>query len=917
MTDSEFNFWAFLCHSQLDNQPQRPGTSGGFLSWGDWWHTALKTFPVPVEFVGQPNSRGEIIPAQIEPLYRFKSDSSDNAPLDAEERKALEQSRHLVVICSPRSAASARVNEAVRYFKQLGRGSRILPIVVAGEPYAADGLKPGVPAEAECFPPAMRHPVNADGTLDTSRIERGYNFADARQSRDHAEILAADFTLAETGLELAKIQLLAGLLGVGFNGLLRREQARRFAGYAAAQQEARAAQSQIQAAREQAQAAQHQLELFQHQSQETLSQLEAARNEVREAQKRMLESQNLPPDVQSQIADAQNKYLEAERREHDAQKRVLELERQARQLEKQVETARDEVRGDQARYQLAQERANAAEQLVKELQHQAQDIRQQLESAQGRASDAQKEAREAQNQSAEAQNQAREAKSKVEAAQQQAREIQAKADATEKQLREAAPAPAVTPSVVPSQTATQTSKRLLQVFAVLAALALFAAGMTANYAAKQRQRADQATEQAAAVTAGKFDLAQDGLDDQHLRDALQKFGGSEQATNRLQSLDALASQISPGTISNALDAATVIANDSQRTYFQDRLMDDWTKTNVPAAFDWACGLADTNLRQHALSKIIPVLPADQFTNTLDQLNSLKPAPGEPIYTLLFQRWATNDAPQAWDAAKSQPDSAAQNQAFATILNGLASTDFSNALVLAESLPVGDTHSALIAGLLRSVAATNALPFVQSLPLSEQVSVTNQIVTAWAQKDPATAAQFVADHPELPADVYHEIALAWGKSDFSAATNWFANVPSGDAQAATLSGLALVQTSNAPASALNWLQSSPETNAQPAMAAVIEPWAQTEPAAAADWLTNLPPATKNDAIFKAFIAGAVVKYPDFAARWTQSVTNEIERQKFQIQVARQWLKTDPAAATNWINSLDLPAKIRSSLKASAQ
>ena len=102
-----------------------------------------------------------------------------------------------------------------------------------------------------------------------------------------------------------------------------------------------------------------------------------------------------------------------------------------------------------------------------------------------------------------------------------------------------------------------------------------------------------------------------------------------------------------------------------------------------------------------------------------------------------------------------------------------------------------------------------------------------------------------------------------------------------------------------------------------MTTVIQSWAQTEPAAAADWLTNLPPVTNNEAIFNAFIAGAAAKYPDFAAQWTQSVTNDAERQKFQLQIARQWLKTNPAAATNWIDSLDLPAKIRSSLKASAQ
>ncbi|MEI9865585.1 MAG: hypothetical protein WDN00_13760 [Limisphaerales bacterium] len=56
-------------------------------------------------------------------------------------RRALEQSICLIVVCSPRSAQDLHVNEVVRYFKQLGRGANIFPIVVAGEPNASDGTK--------------------------------------------------------------------------------------------------------------------------------------------------------------------------------------------------------------------------------------------------------------------------------------------------------------------------------------------------------------------------------------------------------------------------------------------------------------------------------------------------------------------------------------------------------------------------------------------------------------------------------------------------------------------------------------------------------------------------------------------------------------------------------------------------------
>jgi hypothetical protein len=44
-----------------------------------------------------------------------------------------------------------------------------------------------------------------------------------------------------------------------------------------------------------------------------------------------------------------------------------------------------------------------------------------------------------------------------------------------------------------------------------------------------------------------------------------------------------------------------------------------------------------------------------------------------------------------------------------------------------------------------------------------------------------------------------------------------------------------------------------------------------------------------------------------------VTDENQRQKYQVQVARQWLKNDASAATKWIDSLSLPEEIKQSLK----
>ena len=359
MTDNARKYWAFLSFSHQDNREQRSNTQNvSSRCWGNWLHDALQAFPIPAEFVSQINGRGEIIPERIHPIYRDEPERPDDASLSADMRKALEQSICLIVVCSPRSAKSLHVNEAVRYFKQLGRGNQhILPIVVAGEPNASDGNTPGFSPEDECFVPALRHPVSPDGSVDTTRRAGRHIFVDARHGVEKREILGTDHRHAEADLEMAKIQLIALLIGVGFNGLWWREQKRHFCDLAEAQHQAREALKQV-------------VEARRH--------LEEAQRQTHEAKQQALETQNLPRDVHGQIQEAQSQALAAQN--------------QAREAQKQLQEVQNIVRDTQAQLEESRQRALAAE---------------------SKALDAQNEAREAQNQVAEARQQARSAQDQV------------------------------------------------------------------------------------------------------------------------------------------------------------------------------------------------------------------------------------------------------------------------------------------------------------------------------------------------------------------------------------------------------------------------------------------------------------------------------------------------------------------------
>lgn len=371
MTDNKFKYWVFLSYSPQDNLEKRPGSQDlTSLCWGDWLNEALKTFSVPAEFAGQINGRGEIIPDAINSIYRDEQElANDAVTLSADTRRALEQSRCLVVICSPRSAKSLQVNEAVRYFKQLGRDKYVLPIVIAGEPNASNRNQPGMSPESECLVPALRHPVRPDGTIDATQRASRFALVDARHGVDKREVLANDHGAAKADLEMAKVQLIALLLGVGFGGLWWREQQRHFFDLAAAQHQAREALDQVEEARRQLQATQRQLQEAQTQAlqmqnlpqeihgqiQEAQSQAQAAQHQAREVQKQLQESQNKLHDAQSQLEEARRRAGSAESKFLEAQNQVREIQSQLEENRRQTRTTQDKLLAAQSQAQKSQD----------------------------------------------------------------------------------------------------------------------------------------------------------------------------------------------------------------------------------------------------------------------------------------------------------------------------------------------------------------------------------------------------------------------------------------------------------------------------------------------------------------------------------------------------------------------------------
>lgn len=190
MPDAAPRYWAFLSYSHAD------------IRWGRRLHRALEAYVVPRRLVGRPGPGGPT-PRRLRPIFRDQDEMGAGGSLSDRLKTALDASASMIVVCSPAAAASPWVNEEIRRFKAERGEDRILAVIVDGEPFGSE--RPGA-AALECFPPALRQ-RHADG--------------------ERIEPIAADLRPGRDNLHAAVLKLVAGVLGVDLDELVRRDAQRR------------------------------------------------------------------------------------------------------------------------------------------------------------------------------------------------------------------------------------------------------------------------------------------------------------------------------------------------------------------------------------------------------------------------------------------------------------------------------------------------------------------------------------------------------------------------------------------------------------------------------------------------------------------------------------------------------------------
>jgi hypothetical protein len=155
MSTPDYKYSAFISYSRKE-----AAETG--QNWEEWVQNLIESYQIPPSFVGVESEMfGDTVPEEMLGVFLDKERISASGNLTTILYPALEKSRVLIVLCSPNSAQSVWVEPEVRYFKSLGRGQRIVAIIVRGEPYAKNPSN-------ECHPESLRYEL-VDGKPDSSK----------------------------------------------------------------------------------------------------------------------------------------------------------------------------------------------------------------------------------------------------------------------------------------------------------------------------------------------------------------------------------------------------------------------------------------------------------------------------------------------------------------------------------------------------------------------------------------------------------------------------------------------------------------------------------------------------------------------------------------------------------------------------
>lgn len=339
---------------------------------------------------------------------------------------------------------------------------------------------------------------------------------------------------------------------------------------------------------------------------------------------------------------------------------------------------------------------------------------------------------------------------------------------------------------------------------------------------------------------------------------------------------------------------------------------------------------------------------------------IKEASAGPARRRLLHRiahaWARQD-PVSAAAWTNELEAADRHEALREILHRWAEDDPAAAANYLVQLPTSEQNLHMVHSIAhrwaeRDRAAAMAWGAAQASPANRERAI-GGAVSSWSDSDPQAAAQFASS-----IESYYErhrvlevAARRWATQDTAAAVEWAQSLPDEDRQRATRSILrevaerdpnhaaaiyqgltatptaetqgthdyrrmaeeiASVWSSSSPREAADWAVGLPEAGEvrRSAVRSVADHWLRIDGAAAGEWILQLPEGATRDAAAERVVRTTVRSDPAVAFEWANSLSDEGHRTGLIRDVLRGWSAVDAASARAALGKANLsPQQLR--------
>ena len=154
--------------------------------WAKWLQKRLEHYKLPARMLHEHPD----LPKEIRPVFKDTTEFASGV-LEEEIYHSLQNSKFLIVLCSPLSAKSPWVAKEISTFIDLGKKKEIIPFIIDGVPHSTS-------PETECFPEPLRQlPANEE---------------------------LIGINVGEVGREQAAIKVIAQMFGLKFDSLWNRHE---------------------------------------------------------------------------------------------------------------------------------------------------------------------------------------------------------------------------------------------------------------------------------------------------------------------------------------------------------------------------------------------------------------------------------------------------------------------------------------------------------------------------------------------------------------------------------------------------------------------------------------------------------------------------------------------------------------------